>query len=85
MKNSNNACSSIEQAPPHADLNEMSYEFRTSLNTILMSVELLETEKAAAEVEDVGTKRYLKHIREAVGEMSDLLDRSDRLDGGTIY
>ena len=82
MKNSNNARSNSEQTFPYGNLNEISYEFRTSLNTILMSVELLETEKAEADVENLGTKRYLKHIREAVGEMSDLLDRDDRLGEG---
>jgi signal transduction histidine kinase len=54
------------------NLTEMSYEFRTSLNTILMSVELLETQKASGK--DVGSTRYLQQIRSAVDKMNDVLD-----------
>jgi signal transduction histidine kinase len=79
MTISKDALSNQERNGSHDNVDEMSYELRTSLNTILMSVELLETEKA--DVKNLGTKRYLKNIRAAVGEMSDLLDRSDRLDG----
>lgn len=60
-----------------ADLTEMSYEFRTSLNTILMSVELLETQKASGR--DVGSTRYLQQIRSAVDKMNDLLDERSEL------
>lgn len=60
-----------------ADLTEMSYEFRTSLNTILMSVELLETQKASGR--DVGSTHYLQQIRSAVDKMNALLEqRSER-------
>ncbi|MGB3241024.1 MAG: histidine kinase dimerization/phospho-acceptor domain-containing protein [Geitlerinemataceae cyanobacterium] len=58
------------------NLTEMSYEFRTSLNTILMSVELLETQKASGK--DTGSTRYLQQIRSAVDKMNDVLD--ERLD-----
>jgi signal transduction histidine kinase len=54
------------------NLTEMSYEFRTSLNTILMSVELLETQKASGK--DIGSTRYLQQIRSAVDKMNDVLD-----------
>jgi signal transduction histidine kinase len=55
-----------------ANLTEMSYELRTSLNTILMSVELLETQKAAGK--DISSTHYLQQIRLAVDKMNDLLD-----------
>lgn len=54
------------------NLTEMSYEFRTSLNTILMSVELLETQRAFGK--EVGSTRYLQQIRSAVDKMNGLLD-----------
>ncbi|USR92472.1 hypothetical protein NEA10_07075 [Phormidium yuhuli AB48] len=52
--------------------NEQTHEFRTSLNTILMSLELL-TDDSLDEEE---RQSYLNFIREAAERMKDVLDKS---------
>lgn len=52
----------------------MSHEFRTSLNTILLSVDLLESEAEQQEGED--RDRYLQQIRVCAEHMRNLLNES---------
>ena len=63
------------RATAHNEFTDILHEFRTSLNTILMSVELL------AQKETFGTqidrKYYLQHIRGAVGTMKELLSQNE--------
>ncbi|MCC5900222.1 MAG: hypothetical protein JJU32_20215 [Phormidium sp. BM_Day4_Bin.17] len=52
--------------------NEQTHEFRTSLNTILMSIELLDDDG----LDEEERQSYLNFIREAAEQMKRILDKS---------
>lgn len=52
--------------------NEQTHEFRTSLNTILMSIELLNDDG----LDEEERQSYLNFIREAAEQMKRILDKS---------
>jgi signal transduction histidine kinase len=55
----------------------VSYEFRTSLNTILMSVEILEEDVLAENLEDI--LLYIQNIKAAGERMRSLLEGDSEL------
>ncbi|MBE9039844.1 hypothetical protein IQ235_03435 [Oscillatoriales cyanobacterium LEGE 11467] len=58
-----------------SQISDIAHEFRTALNTILMSVELLTEQELFGT--QIDRKYYLQHIRGAVENMNELLIQSE--------